>query len=266
MANKFKISAAQMNCVPGDVEANLETAVALMERAADEGAVLVVVPELFDTGYWVEERDWEFSSTLPGPTTKRLAEICSKRNLFVTGTSIERDGNDLYDTAFLVGPDGLVGTYRKNFLWDGEKKRFKSGAGYHVFDAGICKIGMQICYEIGFPESARVMIMKGADILVYPSAFGASRAYAWDIASRARALENGCYLVACNRSGSDGKETEFAANSRIVGPQGNILASTMQEYDVVTAMVDLDEIKRQREAIPYLNDLRRDFIANYYRE
>jgi predicted amidohydrolase len=256
-----------MDCVSGDVSGNLAAAEGLLRLAAARGAVLVVLPELFDTGYRVEERDNELAATIPGPTTDRITSVCKEKKIFATGTLIERSGEKLFDTAFLTGPHGLIGTYRKTVLWAGEVDRFEKGDSYPVFDIGICKAGIQICYEIGFPEGARALSLQGADVILYPSAFGAPRLYAWDLASRARALENGCYVVACNRSGSEKGETVFAANSRIVNPRGDIIASAVSnDCELIIAEVDLEEIKKQRAAIPYLRDLRRNLAADYYRE
>jgi predicted amidohydrolase len=264
MSNPLKVAAVQMDCVLSDIPHNLRVAESLIGLAAEMGAVVMVVPELFDTGYRVEEKDHELATPIPGPTTDFMTAICKKKKIFVIGTQIERTNDGLYDTAFLTGPDGLVGTYRKIVLWGGEVDRFKTGNRYPVFDIGVCRVGLQICYEVGFPEGARILTLQGADILAYPSAFGASRQYAWDVASRARALENSCYVIACNRFGCEKEETVFAANSRVVNPRGEVLAASMGKDDVIIAEIDLDMVKRQREEIPYLRDLRKDLVCDYY--
>lgn len=269
MSKKFKVAAIQMICLTGDVEHNLAKAEQMIHQAAEAGAALIVIPELFDTGYRVEASDRELATTIPGPTTERMAALCRKLGIFLAGAIIEAYEGLLYDTAVLVGPEGVIGFYRKSALWDRENARFSKGDGQYdaVFDIGLCKIGMQVCYEVGFPENARILALNGADIIVYPSAFGKARYYAWDVASRARALENGNYIVACNRAGTEKNETEFCASSRIVGPKGELLAAARTEGDeVIIAEVDLDRIQEQREAVPYLKDLKRNVIADYYRE
>lgn len=266
MTESFKAAAVQMNCVPFDVTKNLGVAMDMAAAAAEKGAMLVVLPELFDTGYRVEEKDRELASPIPGPTTEKMALFCRDKGIFVTGTIIESANGVLYDTAFLTGPNGLAGTYRKNFLWAGEKDRFSYGDGYTVFDIGFCKLGLQICYEVGFPEGARVLALRGAEVIAYSSAFGMPRLYAWDLMSRARAIENGVYVVACNRSGTEKTDTVFAANSRIVDPRGDVVVSAVSEYDVIVAEIDLENVKKQREAIPYLKDLRRNFVADNIKE
>jgi predicted amidohydrolase len=261
MDGLFKVAALQMNCVPFDVSHNLDVASNMVREAASRGAVLAVLPELFDTGYRVEEMDRELASSIPGPTTDWMTVMAHENGIFVCGTIIENDRGIVYDTAFLTGPDGLVGKYRKNHLWTGEGARFSVGDAYPVFDIGFCRLGLQICYEVGFPEGARILALRGANIIACPSAFGMPRLYAWDIASRARALENGVYVIACNRSGSEKTETVFAANSRIVDPRGEVIASATKEYEVIVAEVDMKNVHRQRKAIPYLRDLRKNFVA-----
>jgi predicted amidohydrolase len=261
----FKAAAIQMDCVPYDVEKNLLSAERLLQQAADKGVVFAVVPELFDTGYRVEDQDTQLANPIPGPVTDRLSVLCQKNRMYIAGAHIERSGEHLYDTAFLLGPDGLIGTYRKTNLWGGEVHRFKKGDEYKVFDIGYCKVGLQICYDIGFPEGARILTLMGADIVAYTSAFGKPRLYAWDLASRSRALENGNFVIACNRYGIEKEHTEFAGHSRVVGPRGNVLASAKKSNDVVVAEINLEHIKDQRSALPYLKDLRRESVAEYYR-
>jgi predicted amidohydrolase len=119
---------------------------------------------------------------------------------------------------------------------------------------------MQICYEVGFPEGSRILTLSGADIVVYPSAFGKARLYAWDVATRSRALENGIYVIACNRTGTEKGETTFGGTSRIVNPEGKILAEASQEDEVILSEIDLDVVARQRRTIPYLRDLNKSVL------
>lgn len=145
--------------------------------------------------------------------------------------------------------------YRKIHLWGTEPERFARGAALPVFKLPFATIGLQICYEIGFPEPARVLTQAGAEIIVYTSAFGKARSYAWDIASRSRALENGVYVLACNRIGAE-EDAVFGGLSRVVAPNGDIVAGTSADAEcVISAVIDLDAIAEQRRAIPYLRDL-----------
>ena len=106
---------------------------------------------------------------------------------------------------------------------------------------------------------ANILALKGAEILIYPSAFGKARAYNWDLLSRARALENGCFVLACNHSGAESnpvleQKLEFGGDSRIISPQGKIITKATKQNEVIVATIDLNEVKAQRKALPYLKD------------
>lgn len=264
---KSIVASIQMNCQLGEKNTNLKIARGLIEEAISQKARLIALPELFSTGYLVEPQDLVLAESIPGPTTNELMEISRKANVYIAGSIIEKGEarGTVYDTAFLIGPGGLIGTYRKIHLWQSENIRFARGNDYPVFSTPIGKIGMQICYEIGFPEGARILTLKGADIILFPSAFGAPRLYAWDIASRARALENGSYIIASNRWGNE-ENIEFAGHSRIIAPNGDILAEALGKNEVLIAKVDLQEIEKQRNQIPYLRDLDRFHIAYEFNE
>ena len=126
--------------------------------------------------------------------------------------------------------------------------------------AGDLRIGTQICYEIGFPELSRLQVLRGANVMIYPSAFGRARYYAWDINSRARALENGMFVIAVNRAGVDDNTVFFGGHSRIVAPDGSVLAEAGMEDEVISAELDLDLVAQNRRTIPYLRDLDRPLV------
>ncbi len=261
------VAAVQMDCKLGQVQENLRKAEVLVEEAASRGAKLIVLPELFNTGYSVKERDFELAESLPdGPTAKWMTELCHKHGIYLSAAMLEKGAISglIYDTAVIVGPDGLIGSYRKTHLWDQENIRFGKGDEFSVFPINGYKVGMQICYEIGFPEGARILTLKGADILLYPSAFGRARLYAWDIATRSRALENGAYVIAANRYGTETDETEFGGHSRIVNPAGTVLAEAARPDEVIVAELDLSLIPEQRGKIPYLRDFNRGLISKEY--
>lgn len=257
------VAAIQMNCTLGNKEDNLKKSERLVMEAIRQGAVLIVLPELFNTGYRVEEQDLSLAEPIPGTTTEWMSEISRIHNIYLIGSIIERSITDglVYDTALITGPQGLLGTYRKIHLWDAENVRFIKGEEFPVFDLGFARLGMQICYEVGFPEGARILTLQGADIVVYPSAFGKARYYAWDIATRSRALENGLYVIAANRTGTEKGETIFGGKSRIVDPQGTVLAEAEQEDEVIVAEIDLRALLLQRRTIPYLRDLNKSAVV-----
>lgn len=265
-SNMLKVAAIQMNCELENKQLNLERVYKLIFEAAKEGAKLVVIPELFNTGYRVEDNDFTLAETIPGETTNWMVEVSKEFNITLVGTILEscKSKGLIFDTCVVSGPDGIVGTYRKTHLWDQENTRFTKGDSLPVFELEWGNLGVLICYEVGFPEAARVLALKGADIIVYPSAFGKHRLYAWDLATRSRALENGCYVVAANRSGIEKSETFFGGHSRITSPQGEVLAQATEENEVIISNIDLDEVAKQRRRIPYLRDINKSFFIKEY--
>ncbi|MFY0545652.1 carbon-nitrogen hydrolase family protein [Brevibacillus sp. H7] len=260
------VSAIQMNCILGNKQKNLHKAKMLIDEAARKGAKLIVLPELFNTGYRVEENDVELAEWIPGETTDWMTKICKDKQVYLIGCILEKSITNgiVYDTAVVVGPKGLIGSYRKIHLWDTENTRFAKGEEYPVFDLGFVRLGVQICYEVGFPEGSRILSLKGADLVVYPSAFGKARLYAWDLATRSRALENGVYVIAANRTGTEKGETTFGGTSRIVDPQGKVLAEALEENEVITAEIRLDLVAKQRRTIPYLRDLNKGLVVQAF--
>lgn len=255
---KITAAAIQMSCESGQTEQNLGKAARLIQEAADRGCQWAVLPELFNTGYHVSEQDYLLSEPVPGgPTTQWMTDQAKKHGILLTGCIIERGTPDgvLFDTNVTVGPDGLLAKYRKIHLWGDECLRFSRGREFPTFKWKDLTVGMQICYEVGFPESARMLVLRGANVLVYSAAFGKAREYAWNINTRARALENGCYLIASGMAGSEGGKPEFLGCSRIVAPDGTVLAQAEETDEVITAEIDTDLVVEQRRQLPYLRDI-----------
>ena len=246
MAHKWRVAAVQMDCVLDDKEANQTHAAEMIAAAASGGARLVVLPELFSTGYRVETRDMELAETLSDATVRWMQDMAQRYDVYVTGAILERGADGLvYDTAVLVGAEGCIGSRRKMHL----------GVEIDVYRLPFATVGLLICYEIGFPEIARIQALKGADVLLCTSAFGRARDYVWDIASRSRALENGVFVVACNRCGQE-QDTSFGGLSRVVAPDGSLSAAAGADGEaIVSAEIDLDAVAVMRKTLPYLRDL-----------
>jgi len=262
---KLKVAAIQMDCFLGDLDANLAKAEGLLKEAVDKGAKWAIFPELFNTGYWVCENDMALAEHIPGgKTTAWMTEQAKRYDVLISGCILEHGSSEgvVYDTALTVGPEGVLGTYRKVHLWDSENCRFSNGSACPPpIDCGELKIGMQICYEIGFPELSRLQVLDGANVMIYPSAFGRARYYAWDINSRARALENGMFVIAVNRAGVDDNTVFFGGHSRIVAPDGSVLAEAGLDTDeVLVEELDLDLVAQNRRTIPYLRDLNKPLV------
>lgn len=262
----FKVAAIQMNCVLGNKEENFNKAYSLIQEATKKQAELIVLPELFSTGYRVEEREVMLAERFPSnsDTLDWMTDVARELDIILAACITEESEVDgvVYDTAVIVDKSGLQSSYRKIYLWDQENVRFAKGHNYPACSIGNLNIGLQICYEVGFPEGARILTLQGANLLIYPSAFGNARLYAWDIATRARALENGCYVIAANRIGTEKDETTFGGHSRIVDPTGKVLAQALDDEGIVMAEIDLALVREQRRTIPYLRDLNIPLVVN----
>ncbi|WQV28783.1 carbon-nitrogen hydrolase family protein [Helicobacter pylori] len=270
----LKTAVIQMQSKPYALNENLQLALNLAKEAHNKGTNLIVLPELFDSGYCVNDKDADFGldfkaieyseETLKNETLRALSGFAKSSDTHIVACSIEKNNKKLYDSAYIISPKGkIVGKHRKIYLWGDEKSRFKRGKKYEVFTLDFgdfsAKVGLQICYEIGFGVGANLLALQGAEVLIYPSTFGKARAYNWDLLSKARALENGCFVCACNHSGEETnaklKQTlEFAGDSRIIAPNGKIIAQATKLNEVIIAEMDLNEVALQRQKIPYLQD------------
>ncbi|WP_270977379.1 carbon-nitrogen hydrolase family protein [Campylobacter helveticus] len=275
--SKVKLASIQFSPAAYERENNIEKAVFLVRKALEDGAKIVVLPELFDSGYCIEDKDTSFAidlNDIKNPVLAPLTELAKIYNSYIIANSIEKSKNKLYDTAYILSKKGIVGKYRKIYLYDNEKKRFSRGKKYPIFELKFkdfkVKLGLGICYEIGFSEGARFLALQGAQILVYPAAFGKARAYVWDLASRARALESGCFVVAANRCGQEfskakDKNVKFAGKTKIINPKGEIIQE-LGEYEGMSCVeLELDEVKAQRENLTYLKDLNLKLCQKMYK-
>jgi len=219
----------------------------------------VALPELFATGYRLDERYIDFAELIPGgPTTRAVERVAADNGVHVVGCIVERSAHTglLYDSAFLVGPEGYLGKTRKSQLWQREQLYFCRGSlSREVFRTPVGNIGVTICYEAGFPEIPRYCVANGAQLLVEVSALGRPRYAIWETLIRSRAMENGVFVVAADRVGAEG-ETEFCGLSRVISPSGVILAKApdSQSEAVVIADINLEEIAEQRQKVPFLRD------------
>ena len=250
----MRVAAMQRALEPGNVRKNLATAVRWAEAAAAKGAELIVLPELLAAGYQLEA---SLAEEVPdGPTTAALADVAETHGVTLVAGVLEQGAQRgvLYDTAIVVGRDGLIDTVRKARLWGDEHGFFARGPlARPVFDLGDVKIGVSICVEVVHPQISRQLAVDGAEVRVVVSAFGAPRAEIWDLMTRARAVENGCFLVASNLCGDNG-ERAFCGGSRVVGPRGDVRVDAGDGEGVAMVDIDLEEIVATRQELPYLRD------------
>ncbi len=269
-----------------DPDRNLERAVVAVGEAADRGARLVVLQELFRSRYFCQREDtacFDLAEPVPGPSTEALGKVAAERGLFVVVPVFERRAPGLcHNSAVLLGPDGgIAGHYRKMHIPDDplyfEKFYFTPGdlgfrsfplAGAAAGGGGVPRLGMLICWDQWFPEAARATALAGADLIVYPTAIGwqhdegpdveAAQHDAWETVQRAHAIANGVFVLAVNRVGVEGA-IRFFGQSFAADPYGRVIArAPAAEEAVLVAELDLDLVERARREWPFLRDRRVD--------
>jgi N-carbamoylputrescine amidase len=270
-----------MRC-KGDREANLKNAAAMVRRAAQGGAEIISLPELFLGPYFCAEEageHFERAEPIPGPTTDTLSRLARELQITLIGGSIfEREGvKDYYNTSVVFGPDGtLLGVYRKCHIPDDhlfyEAQYFHPGdRGFRVFTVKDLRFGVLICYDQWFPEAARALALRGASVIFYPTAIGHIRGEpqwegkweeAWEIVQRGHAIANGVYIAAVNRVGREGK-LQFWGRSFLCDPFGRVLKRAgRHEEEVILARIDPERGVRIQKGWGFLKKRRPEIYGD----
>lgn len=273
------IVAAAVQCDPQvgmeNKDKNLARTLELANAAADEGANLVVLPELVNTGYSFETREEAYAHAEPltGPTVQAWCELARDRGIHLVGGMAEADGVRLYDTAVLIGPDGLIGHYRKTHLWNREKLVFTPGdLGFPVFDTRIGRIGLLVCWDIWFPEVARLLSVQGADVICSVNNWVWTPPPLFDDAGKCMASYltmtashvNNVPIVAADRVGEE-RGAKFLGCSLITGTNGWPVGEVAPAEGETTVFAELDLMATRSAAIwNELNDLPRDRRTDLY--
>jgi predicted amidohydrolase len=259
-----RIAVAQLDLPAAQRELNGERIVAAIRDAARQGANLVVLPELASSGYGLA--DWKtahaVAEPVPGPTTETWQREARAGDLYVVGGICERDGDSLYNTSVLVGPDGLLSIYRKLHLFKDEKLLFEPGdAGLPVVTLPFGRVGILTCYDLRFFEAARIVALQGADLIAVTTAWalGFDRSVPADgIIDQVRAAmvqSNTCqvFMAAASRVGAD-PGVEYLGSSVIVDPFGRLLAGPMDrtEPGIEVVSVDLADARRAKVRDPLI--------------
>ena len=277
-----KIGLIQMRCGP-DPEMNLAHAIEFIRDASKQGAEIVCLPELFRSHYFCQSEDhknFELAEEVPGQSTDVLAKIASELGIVIIASLFEKRSAGVYhNTAAIIDADGkFLGKYRKMHIPDDplyhEKFYFAPGdLGFQSWKTKHGKIGVCVCWDQWYPEAARLTVLRGAEIIFYPTAigwhpsekkeFGAAQYSAWEIIQRSHAIANGCYVAAANRVGHEapagGDGIEFWGQSFICAPDGEILAKgSVDKEEVVMAEIDWSLVDRHRTHWPFLRDRRVD--------
>ena len=284
MRRTIKVGLIQQSCT-GNTAENMDKLKHSIEDVASKGSELVVLQELHNTLYFCQTENtslFDLAETIPGPSTEFYSGIASANGIVLVTSLFEKRAPGLYhNTAVVFDKDGsIAGKYRKMHIPDDpayyEKFYFTPGdLGFEPIQTSIGKLGVQVCWDQWYPEGARLMTLKGAEILIYPTAIGwestdtpeekARQLEAWVISQRGHAVANGLPVIAVNRVGHEpdpSKQTNgirFWGNSFVAGPQGEILAQAdnMKEENIVTE-VDITRSEEVRRWWPFLRDRRID--------
>jgi N-carbamoylputrescine amidase len=288
---KFKVGLIQMSCGP-EPDDNLQKATARVREAAQAGAQVVCLPELFRTQYFCQREDaklFDLAEPVPGPTTRALAEVAKAERVIVIASVFERRTAGIYhNTAVTLGANGeVLGIYRKMHIPDDplyyEKFYFTPGdLGFRAVETTLGKIGTLVCWDQWYPEGARLTALHGAQVLFYPTAIGwhpaekqqhgAAQYDAWRTIQRGHAIANGVYVAVVNRVGHEtgeirgnsapGAGLEFWGGSFLCDAFGVVVAEAPHDREqVVIGEVDLAHLEEVRRNWPFLRDRRVDSYA-----
>jgi len=261
----LRAAGVQMKCSE-DKKKNLEKAQVLAEVAVQSGAKIICFQELFQTHWFpmdIRPCHFHLAEEVPGPTTEVMQRFARRTEAALVLPFFEKDPRGLYfNTAVIVNADGeILGKYRKVHvpqipLWE-EKAYFQPGdQGFPVFQTRYARVGVQICWDNFFPEGARILALKGAQIIFAPTAAAFASQGKWEKAICANAAASGLYIFRVNRVGGEAKQ-DFYGKSFCASPEGELVdqPSGMQE-GVVVATIDLQEIERTRRIWTFLQDRR----------
>ena len=278
---KFKIGLVQTACGL-DPNANLDHAAKKIREAAEKGAQIVCLQELFRSQYFCREERidlFDLAETIPGPSTERLCPLAAELGVVIVASLFEKRATGLYhNTAVVIDADGtLLGMYRKMHIPDDplflEKFYFTPGdLGFKAFDTKFGRIATLVCWDQWYPEAARLAALTGANILFYPTAigwhpaekaeYGEAQHDAWKTIQRSHAIANGIYVAAVNRIGFEGtpdKTLEFWGASFVSDPFGRVLAEASHDKEeILIVECDTRQMEEVRRNWPFLRDRRID--------
>ena len=255
MEHTIGVAAIQFNVSFGEVETNLQQALAGLRRARAQECRLAVLPEMWSSGY-----DYKRLPALAAQTPRILGELqrlTEELDMVVVGSLAEQDNDKLYNTAFVVDRGQTVGSYRKLHLFStmGEDRFLAAGDRTLVVPTSAGRLGVAICYDLRFPEQFRKLALEGAEIICVPAEWPKPRQDHWRTLLRARAIENQLFIAATNCCGLQGK-LDFFGMSMLIAPRGEVLAEAGDTPTEITASFRFEEMANYRYQIPCFRDRR----------
>ncbi len=261
----FRAAAVQMNAPVGEVEANLDRIERYAKQAAADGAHLICFPELAVSGHWCSGEIWDVSERVPGgQSCQRLERLAYDLDCYLSVGIAEREANITYNTQVIIGPEGFIGKQRKLHMSSDEYFHFRMGSSVNVIDIDLCKLGIGICYDTAFPETARIAAIKGAEVYLAPHA---ARCGQWSadlskqrkkvarvksqarMTFRSRAYDNGMFVIYCNQAGPAGEDTNHCGGVLFIDPSGDVLAESTTdviEDELVVCHLEAEDFEMRR--------------------
>lgn len=270
---KCKIAAVQIACTIGKVQENVEHAVMYIQQAIADGAQIICLPEMFNTGYFshtshVDTAYWDLAETTDGYTISTMVEIAREQSVVLIVPFVELSAAGvMHNSACVIDADGrILGIYRKVHMpWSHtgwEKFYFRPGYQLPVFDTRYGRIGVLICYDRDFPELARSLALQGAEILCIPNGTGKAMVEVWKALAATRAYENQVFLLGnCLVGKVDAEHHEFSGHSLLCDPYGRIIDCLGYEEGVLLAEIDTNEIAKARTQRFMYRDRRPEMYA-----
>jgi omega-amidase len=266
---QVSLSLAQMDIKKGNPRQNWGKIQQMSQAAKQQGGQIVIFPELCDAGYALKQAK-DIASALNGGLFAQLAALSKQLGIYITGSMLEKRGLGVANCAPMISPDrGVLGAYRKVHLFPPMQEDLYLSAGEGLLTIDNLPWGatsLAICYDLRFPEMFRRYAMDGAKLVILPAEWPAVRAEHYRALIRARAIENGYYVAAVNRVGTDideetGAETGFIGYSSIIDPFGQTVLEVGNHEGVFTATIDLDLVAKAQAAIPVLDNRRADLYG-----
>jgi len=257
----YRAACIQFDVRPGDVAANCAAMRAGVEEAADAGAALCVLPELWSTSF-LTSFDEQIVAAAEA-ADRELQELSATHDLLAVGSAIESADGKIYNTATVFDRGERIGSYRKMHLFSPnlEPRHHTAGDEPRVFSTRLGRFGVLVCYDLRFPELARYYFHKGAELLLVPGQWPEARAQHWRTLLRARAIENQVFVLGCNRTGQEPsvksqEPQSFLGDGRIVDPTGELLAVGTGDAGALIAEIELRKVRTMHRILPVHRDQR----------
>lgn len=249
----LKITLIQSDLLWEDMEGNLANFTQKLTKIPKD-AQLVFLPEMFSTGFSMQAE--KLAESMNGETVQWMREQSRKYKIILCGSLIIEENGNYFNRMIWMQPDGTIHTYDKRHLFSyaGENISFTAGQERKIVSVNGWRILLQICYDLRFPVFARQQKNAEYDAILYVANWPASRIDAWDTLLKARAIENQCYTIGVNRIGQDGQGIPYNGSSSVYDLYGNCLYGQKDTEDIVSLVLDPEQIAKDRAKIPFLKD------------